>query len=192
MDILAHTLWANYGARKANRIIEKKNQKPENISKPMPKLNVALASFFGVFPDFFAFTIPFVMMLWNMIVGHTSFGSFLTRHGPPREGLDIASSLYQYSHSLVIWAVVFIIVWILWKRPRFELLGWALHILIDIPSHAISFYPTPFLFPLSEYRFPYGMQWSNYWYMVINYSLLLIFFIWLTVTQKKKLLNQNK
>jgi hypothetical protein len=191
MDILAHTLWANYGARKANREIGKRNdKKPE--AKPIPKLSVGWASFFGVFPDLFAFTIPFIILFWNIITGSTMLGSFMENHGPLASRLSIASTLYQYSHSLVIWAVIFIIVWFIYKRPRFELLGWALHILIDIPSHALSFYPTPFLFPLSEYRFPYGVQWSNHWYMIINYSLLLIFFIWLTVTQKKKLLNQNK
>lgn len=182
MDILAHTLWANYGARVGNKAIENKNKKK---AKPTPKINVAWASFFGVFPDFFAFTIPFILALYSIVTGASSFASFGSHHAPVA-GFNLASFLYQYSHSLVIWAVVFVIVWFLYKRPRLELLGWLLHILIDIPSHTPSFYPTPFLFPISEYRFPYGVQWSNKYYMIINYSLLLIVSIYMIVKFKKQ------
>lgn len=165
MDILAHTLWANAAARKANKIAEKKKKKLH--------INVGWAAFFGVFPDFFAFTIPFILVGFKIITGEMPMSSFGEHHGVS-SGFDIASTLYQYSHSVVIWLIVFLIVWAVSKRPRYELLGWLLHILIDIPSHAISFYPTPFLFPISEYRFPYGISWSNQWYMLINYSALLL------------------
>jgi hypothetical protein len=181
MDILAHTLWANYGSRVGNRFIKNKNKKS---SKQIPKINVAWASFFGVFPDFFAFTAPFILGMYSIISGKVSFSSFGAHHMQV-DGFDLARFLYQYSHSLVIWAVVFIIVWFFAKRPRFELFGWLLHILIDIPSHLPTFYPTPFLFPISEYRFPYGIQWSNKWYMIINYSLLLIVSIYMMVKFKK-------
>jgi hypothetical protein len=60
------------------------------------------------------------------------------------------------------------------KKGPLISLGWALHILIDIPSHAATFYPTPFLFPISNYRFTHGISWSNKWFMIINYSLLLL------------------
>ncbi len=176
-------LWTNYGVRTANKIIGKNNAQKV---RQMSKVNVAWTTFWGVFPDLFAFTIPFVMLFWNMITGVTSFGSFLSRHGPPRDGFNIAGTLYPYSHSLVIWATVFIIVWIISKRPRFELFGWLLHILIDIPSHALSFYPTPFLFPISNYHFPYGVSWSNMWYMIINYSLLLVVTIYFISKNKKQ------
>ena len=114
--------------------------------------------------------------------GDLTLKSFGEHHGAVA-GFDLAHYLYQYSHSLVIWAFVFILVWVISKRPRYELFGWALHILIDIPSHALSFYPTPFLFPLSSYRFPYGVQWSNQWYMMINYTALL--FVWVGILLKK-------
>jgi hypothetical protein len=96
---------------------------------------------------------------------------------------DIAAYLYQFSHSLVVWAFVFGVVWYFSKRPRYELLGWALHIFIDIPSHAIGFYPTPFLFPLSDYRFPYGVSWGNTWYMITNYTALA--FVWISIAFRK-------
>lgn len=172
MDILAHTLWTNYGARKANKLAEKKGKKFH--------VSVGWTAFFGVAPDFFAFTIPFLIGLYRTVFIGTPFWS---GHHATVAGFDIAAYLYQFSHSLVIFALIFILVWVICKRPRYELLGWALHILIDIPSHAPSFYPTPFLFPLSDFRFPFGIQWSNMWYMIINYSLLLL--VWGRILLKK-------
>lgn len=177
MDIFAHILWANAGARGANKIAE--NLPAQAGKQKRFHMHPGWTGFWGVFPDFFAFTIPFVIGLYKFAFKGASFG----RHHFSVGGFDLAAYLYQFSHSLVIWFSVFILVWIMYKRPRYELFGWALHILIDIPSHAIGFYPTPFLFPISEYRFPYGVPWSNYWYMVINYSALLL--VWGVIFLKK-------
>lgn len=180
MDILAHTLWTNAGARAGNKLAEKKGGKFT--------VSVGWTAFWGVFPDLFAFTIPFVMSLYNIIFRGTSISAIRDHHGLAG-GFDIAGYLYQYSHSLVVWALVFLVVWVIYRRPRYELLGWALHILIDIPSHAIGFYPTPFLFPLSQYRFPYGISWSNRWYMLVNYSALAL--VWGRIGYKKYIQNRS-
>jgi len=170
MDIFAHALWATAGAREANLAAEKKNNKS--------RISLGWIAFFGIFPDLFAFTIPFMYRFYNVLVSGNNISSFFERPPVIESGVEgsfsLALNLYQYSHSLVIWALVFMIVWFVYKRPRYELLGWALHILIDIPSHVIAFFPTPFLFPFSDYRFPYGIEWSNMYFMIINYSLLLI------------------
>ena len=174
MDIFAHALWTNAAARGANAVAEKKNKKLN--------INAGWAAFWGVFPDLFAFTIPAVYTFYRVIFGEIPISSFRDHH-TPMAGFNIEHGLYQYSHSLVVWLVVFLIVWIFYKRPRYELLGSALHILIDIPSHILSFFPTPFLFPISDYRFPYGVDWSNRWYMVINYTSLVI--VWSGILYKK-------
>lgn len=176
MDIFAHVLWANAGARGANAVADKK---PEVSGKRKFHMHPGWTAFFGVAPDFFAFTIPFVVGIYQAIFLGAHFG----RHHMEVFGFDLASYLYQWSHSLVIFTVVFILVWIFSKRPRWELLGWALHILIDIPSHSINFYPTPFLFPISDYRFPYGISWANTAYMIINYSALTL--VWGGICLKK-------
>jgi len=59
MDILAHTLWANVGARGANKLAEKRKGKFHT--------NVGWTAFFGVIPDFFAFTVPFVLVFYKKI-----------------------------------------------------------------------------------------------------------------------------
>lgn len=180
MDILAHTLWANAGARGLNKLREKKG-KPKIISP-------GWTGFWGVFPDLFAFAIPLILVIFRVVTGESTLSSF-GEHHVPVAGFDLAAYLYQYSHSLVVWAAVFIIVWIVSKRPRWELLGWVLHILIDIPSHDIEFYATPFLFPISDYRFPYGIQWSNMWYMIINYTTLTGVWVWIAI---KRFHNKKK
>ena len=165
MDILAHTLWTTAVARKGNIEGGKK--------KKSFKVNLIWTAFFGIFPDLFAFTLPFVFSFYKVITGQQVFGSFSTRH-QVADGFNLSHTLYQYSHSLVLWILVFLIVWFIFKRPRLELLGWALHILIDIPSHSILFFPTPFLFPISTYVFPYGVAWSNLYFMILNYTVLAI------------------
>src|SRR6185436_705190 len=105
-----------------------------------------------------------------------------------KNGFALAHTLYNYSHSLVIWAVVFILVWVFYKRPRYELLGWVLHTLIDIPSHTLAFFPTPFLFPISDYYFSHGIAWSNRWFMIINYSALLL--VWIRILYSKTKINK--
>lgn len=176
MDIFAHILWANAGARGANAIAEKQGNKKFKISP-------FWTGFFGVAPDFFAFTIPFLIVIYNSIFGESSFSEFGRHHIANPSGFDLAAYLYQFSHSIIIFTLVFILVWVISRRPRWELLGWLLHILIDIPSHSAGFYPTPFLFPISDYKFLYGVSWANIWYMIINYSLLAL--VWFTILIKK-------
>jgi len=174
MDIFAHTLWANAGARVINKKLEKKGKSL--------RLHTLWTAFWGVFPDLFAFSIPFAISIIGLISGSISFDT-ISHHNLPN-GFDLAHTLYQYSHSLVVWAGVFIVSWIVSKRPRWELLGWALHILIDIPSHIIEFFPTPFLFPISDFKFAYGVSWGSQWYMIVNYVALLATFLTLTFKRK--------
>jgi hypothetical protein len=176
MDILAHTLWTTAVARKANIVREKKGK--------MLKINLVWTAFWGIFPDLFAFSIPFLVAFYNVIIGGQKFLSFGEQH-KVADSLNLAHLLYQYSHSLIIFAVIFLIVWAIKKHPPWVLLGWVFHILIDIPSHSLAFYPTPFLFPISSYRFPHGVAWSNMWFMIINYSALIL--VWGSILIKKYL-----
>ncbi len=172
MEILAHTLWTTAGVKKLN----------DNKSKNKP-ISYLWASFWGIFPDLFAFTIPFFYSFYRVLIKGESFGSFATRH-QVADGFNLAHTLYQYSHSLIIFSIVFLFVWIILKRPYIAMFGWLLHILLDIPSHSISFFPTPFLFPISDYNFPYGIAWSTPWFMILNY--ILIFIIWAFILIKKR------
>lgn len=180
MDVLAHTLWTN-------ALFHLKYNKQRRMRY--------LAAFFGVAPDLVGFVPVFVYLIFSGQIFRGTTGSHLTGDNWT---FDFASFMYQYSHSLVIFAFVLLLVTIIgnlylkYKKGAlyqfwffWPLLGWALHILIDIPSHP-DFYNTPFLYPLSGYKFTHGVRWSHPTYMLINYSLLIMTYVVLYIFQKRK------
>jgi membrane-bound metal-dependent hydrolase YbcI (DUF457 family) len=152
------------------------------------------AAFWGVFPDLFSFTPFFVWFAIGRLTGTVS-PDVLPSHerlepfAPDRHPLfDFTQNLYQLSHSLVVWAAVLLVVWlvlsrVLKKQSAARLVGWemgawALHILMDIPTHTYRFFPTPFLWPLSEWKFD-GISWGQPWFMAVNYGVLLALFAYI-------------
>ena len=156
MDIISHGLWTGAVAKAAN------------IKKEKP-LNFWAAAWWGVFPDLFAFTIPFLGLLWNLNL----------REPPPSDTLwifKLATSLYNVSHSAVIFLIVFGLVWLVLRRPVWEMSGWVLHILMDIFTHSYRFFPTPVFWPLFGWKFN-GISWANPWFLAINYAALIFVYL---------------
>ena len=182
MDIFAHGLWTAATAKGYNI---KKGNKAKN------PLKTWLAMVFGVFPDFFAFT-PF--FVWYFSAKIFSFipkvASFRPGEAPINHYSLVLSqfthALYSISHSLFTFIIIFGLVWAIKKRPVWEMLGWLGHILIDIPTHSLAFYPTPFLWPVSNYEFN-GYHWADPTFMVINYSLLFLTYISLFWLKRKNI-----
>lgn len=153
MDIFAHGLWAAAVASGAKKI-------------PGVRIRTAWTAGWGMFPDLFAFTLPVTLRIGQRLAGHS---------GAPHHA-EWVWQLYQISHSLIVFGLVFGLAWMVARRPVIELLGWLLHILIDIPTHSLRFFPTPFLWPVSSYQFD-GISWANRWFMLCNYSALaLVYF----------------
>lgn len=161
MDILAHGIWGAIGAKALNRVLGKKGKET--------RLNPWWTGFWAVFPDLLAFTLLGVSVVWGAFFDTGLFDGV-------RELLPI--SLYPLGHSVVTWVVAFGAVWLILRRPAWELLGWLSHIIIDIGTHPAEFYPTPFLWPISELRLD-GTAWATPTFLVINYALLftLLFFL---------------
>lgn len=175
MDIVSHGFWAGIAAKAANR----------KIKKP---LNLRLAFFFGVFPDLFAFTLPFIFLFWNFIVYKTTgfnSQSLLEMEGTPQSAFpyaDLTYNLYRLSHSLIIFILVFFLFFLFLKRPVFEMLGWLAHILMDMPTHTYKFFPTPFLWPVSDFKID-GFSWASPWFLILNYGAIV--FVYLMLRFKK-------
>ncbi len=199
MDILSHGLWAAVGAKAANRkrspcLAGRQALEPMAIgSRSNNKwLNPYWTFFWGMFPDLFAFTIPVLMLIGTILTGHMSLGDWpKPEHGEPPsnqawQGLTLASTLYQYSHSLVIFVLVMAVIYGVtkYRRVRFplEMFGWFLHILMDIPTHTYAFFPTPVFWPISQWRFN-GYSWAHPWLLAVDYGLLVLFFL---ILRKKK------
>ena len=68
---------------------------------------------------------------------------------------------------------------ILARRIVFEMFGWLMHILIDIPTHSLDYYATRFLWPVSDYRID-GIAWWTPWFWAATYGALGVawFVIW--------------
>lgn len=177
MDVFSHGIWSALAAKAANK----------KIKKP---LNVWLAAFWGIFPDIFAFTIPFIWLFWNLALGNMNFSDFPRpeESEPPTEVkfpiFNLASLLYNFSHSLIVFILIFALFWLIKRRLVLELSAWFFHILIDIPTHSYKFYPTPFLWPVSDFKFD-GFLWSEPWFMILNYSALAVVFILLRKKYKE-------
>ena len=179
MDVFSHGLCAGAVGRAANRFGGK-------------KLSAWRAALWGVFPDVFAFALGFMWFFWNI-----AFGAMTVADLPRPDDVEpaardtllifrITSMLYNMSHSLVLFFLVSVIVVALLRRVPWEMGGWLLHIFIDIPTHSYRFYPTPFLWPLSEWKFD-GFSWGTPWFIIVNYSVLAIvyFLLWRTKTHPK-------
>lgn len=150
------------------------------------KKDYAIAFLFGVLPDLLSFGPLFVL----------SFLGLHEFHRTP-EGIPDAASIphfvyaaYDVTHSLVVYAVVVGLLYVVSKKKHlaFLTLGWPLHILVDIPTHSHQFFPTPFLWPFSSYSFN-GISWSAPIIFIPNVILLMaLYSYWFIKSSSQKTL----
>lgn len=135
MDIFSHALWG-YGLFGYKRY-------------------AALAILFGAMPDLI------------------SFGAYMAlqvAHGTWQPGAPPLASLpawifpaYSFGHSFVVSFGVIGLVSLWRKDIAFAMLAWPFHILLDFPFHALDYFATPVLWPLSDFKID-GIPWSH-WYI---------------------------
>lgn len=183
MDIFAHGLWTHALYETFARAKK----------KPRTKRDIWLPIFFGIAPDLFSFGIFFVQNIFSGGI----FAPFIRMHagpdGMPTRELDpsliphYVHVLYSYTHSIVIFGIVFLAVWLVRKRKSFywPMAAWAFHIGIDIWSHTDKFFPTPVLFPISNWHFS-GISWGDPVFMFVNYMALLAVYLVLYIRRIKK------
>ena len=132
----------------------------------------AIAFFFGIGPDIFSFG-PYFLLAF---LGQYSFAREAS--GRPDAALipSFVHSAYDMTHSLVVYAAFLALLYALGKRKfAYLTLGWPLHIVVDMPTHAREFFPTPFLWPFSDFSFD-GIPWSTPWIFFPNVALLVILY----------------
>jgi len=123
-------------------------------------------------PDLASFTVPAVLRIWWRVTGVTT--TLLPQPGGPR--LDWVFGLYNCFHSLLIFGLVFAAAWIIARGPVRELLGWLLHIVIDMLTHH-GWFAIQFLWPVSSVHID-GIPWETGWLLAATYaSLAAIFFV---------------
>ncbi len=155
MDYFAHGFWSYILFHK--------------IKKPIH------AVLWGLFPDTISWGVYFV---YNLFTRGFYIGAPVLKQIP-----SWVYFLYGLSHSLVIVAVIFGIIYA-WKRTiPLAMYAWPIHILIDIPAHTSNFLPTPFLWPLSSFAFP-GISWASREFMIINYLLISASLFYIVIQKK--------
>jgi len=154
VDIISHGLygWAVFG---------NKNKKEFRLSAA-----------FGILPDFLSFGLPFVgiaitLLSWGDI---TAFRPWMPHNEP-----SYVHVIYNVTHSLIIRALVSGVLRRINKKPVKASFAWLLHILIDIPTHSLAFFATPFLRPLSNYKFD-GIPRSNKMIFIPNLIVLTLLY----------------
>lgn len=134
------------------------------------------AAFLAVLPDLISFGPYFV---YRLITG----GLHLEK--PNIENIpDYVFAGYNLGHSLVIFLIVIGVIYYITRSIPIAVGGWLSHILLDIPTHTTKFFPTPFLWPISDFKFN-GISWGNPVFMIINYGLLFILYVYLFTKVKK-------
>ena len=162
MDIVSHGLWGSLAFGRKN------------------KRSFLLAFFFGITPDLFSFG-PFFIGTFLGIWRRPPFSA-----QPPAESAipSFVHMLYGPTHSVIIFSAIFLLIWLVRKKPLWEMAAWGFHILYDIPLHTEHFFPTPFLWPLSSYTVD-GWNWGAPWIFFPNISLLTIFYFWFFIRRRR-------
>lgn len=150
MDTLSHGLWGSFAFGRRS------------------KKSFLLAFFFGIAPDLFSFGPFFAGSLFGLFT-RPPFSS----NPPPESAIpSFVHLLYRPTHSVIIFAAAFLLVWLIRKKPLWEMSAWGLHILYDIPFHEQRFFPTPFLWPVSSYAFD-GVSWAHPLIFIPNVAALI-------------------
>ncbi|OGQ51435.1 MAG: hypothetical protein A3I10_03400 [Deltaproteobacteria bacterium RIFCSPLOWO2_02_FULL_57_26] len=163
MDVLAHGLWGGVAFY------------------PHGAKRFAAGLALGMAPDLLSFGLFHVShpgWLSLRLAGQIS--------GPPPLSIlpEFVFHAYNLTHSLVVWAALFALIWALRKRPPWVFLAWSLHIVCDIPTHNSAYFPTPYLWPFPT-PLVEGILWATPWFMITNYSALLAAYLGVALLARK-------
>jgi len=164
MDVFSHGLWGG--------ILLGRERRSDYL----------LAAAFSLLPDLVGEGVMFSLAA----LGLDNMPSL--RHGHPDISAfpPYAQNFYNASHSLVVFSVTFALVWFLRQRPFLPLAAWGIHVLIDIPTHSLGLFPTPFLWPLSDFKLD-GVQWRSPVVLIPNFVLLAVLYsLWYYGRRKRK------
>ncbi|MFH1161936.1 MAG: Gmad2 immunoglobulin-like domain-containing protein [Candidatus Jorgensenbacteria bacterium] len=170
MDSLSHGLWAAVAAKATNKILRQHGRET--------RVNPWWAGFWGAFPDVFAFAPLFLWVFVRIMTGAFNVNDFVSGTSGNHAMFPVSQltgALYNFSHSGIVFAAAFVLAWLIFRRPAWAVGGWLLHVLMDIPTHPASFYPTSFLWPLSDIRLG-GISWATPWFLIIDYAVLIAAF----------------
>ena len=93
--------------------------------------------------------------------------------------------LHCSAHSVIVLAIVTALA-LRWARAAApSLLGWWLHLALDVPTHSDDYYAVTIFYPFTEWSFD-GIAWTNPIVLGTNYVLLAVAYAWLWRTSRAR------
>jgi uncharacterized membrane protein YkgB len=170
MDIISHGLWGGVVLGRSRRI------------------DFLFAFAFSLMPDVFGEGIMFLLIL----LGFDGMPSLEHGHPNMTDFPVYAQNFYNATHSLVVFIMIFAAIWLISRKPFWLLLAWGIHVMIDIPTHSFKLFPTPFLWPISDFKID-GIPWRSSIILIPNIILLaLLYSLWLYKSRAKGILREGK
>ena len=170
MDILSHGLWGAAAALTVGRF------------RDVTPAQTAAAFALGIAPDV-GQLMP--VLAWSLtqpapLDTVASFVAATPGLEPRLPGTVVALShhLHCLAHSLPVLLVATLAAWRWMRWWLVPLIGWWLHVLLDIPTHSSDYYAVPFLYPFSDYGVD-GIAWTTPWVLIVDYAALALMYGWL-------------
>lgn len=163
MDIISHGFWGGIAFGRKNR------------------RSFWLSFLFGVLPDLLSFGLFTPLSFLGFVHGVD------WSHGlpPPSVIPQVIYTLYNWTHSFIVFLLLFLVVAVILRRPLWELSAWGLHIFMDIFTHSYAFFPTPFLWPLSSFKVN-SIPWISPEILVPDVILLAVLYGWFFIYRRRK------
>lgn len=172
MDTLAHAI---YGATLFSRTgLAGGRRGPVNVQGRTVVFDWTFwAAFcFGLMPDIASIGIYFTQSALN--------GHGVSFHALPA----YVFGLYKLTHSLVVASIALGLIRLFWKPLALPALAWPFHICLDIFTHPLGRFQTPFLYPLSDLAFNGISWWTHPWFIRVYWGLLAL--IWLGIVLARR------
>lgn len=177
MDIVAHTLWVGLGVTALRR------------HWPLPPQTVAPTLALAAVPDVLHL-LP-IMAWWLFGAGEWGVVWAYAAAAPGQEPwlpatVNLLSHhLHCIAHSAIVAGGVTLVLWAVRRRLWLPLLGWWLHIVIDVFTHSADYYAVPVLYPFTERGFD-GLAWNTPWMLALNYAAIAAVGWWVWRTGKAR------
>ncbi|MFA6042096.1 MAG: hypothetical protein WCV85_03790 [Patescibacteria group bacterium] len=84
---------------------------------------------------------------------------------------DVWMLPYTLLHSFVPWVIVGVGLSLVFRKLYFPIVGWGLHILLDMTMHDGD-YATQIFYPFSSYHPPFLVSWQDSRVLLVNWVLL--------------------
>lgn len=177
MDIFAHALWAGTGLGFAHR------------RWPVKPAIAAATVILATVPD-----VPHLLpvLAWSMFGDGTlsavgAYAIAVPGQEPSMQPIValLSHHLHCVMHSAIVAGMITVWIWVVHHILWIPLLGWWLHIVIDVFTHSVDYYPSPVLYPITQRGFD-GIAWNTPWFMALNYAVLIFSGAWIALTARKK------